>query len=255
MGKFDFDFDYEDDITFSDDPTNIECVSELRHYINCHGYTKKLKCFLGKEAWSRIGDIVEYCFGNIAIENVIQDPRGTLLHCKEQRKNKEESLKKNQSLIIDRNKLKNTFCNGLGFKKTKLNLNKLIKKNVPYAEMLRKAFELEDVNIKTKDCFGWAHDASYREKEKLIGELIDVCIRDGVTCGYQNADNYSAKYIIYVELPSGEQLSWHTNYIGLPYKVTKYEKEWDGLVNSSLAKIERYANKMFEENKELLENK
>ena len=39
------DFDYEM-IAWCDDPRDIEDVSMMRHYVNCHGITGKLQNFM-----------------------------------------------------------------------------------------------------------------------------------------------------------------------------------------------------------------
>lgn len=85
----------------------------------------------------------------------------------------------------------------------------------------------------------------YYQKEKLLTELIELCDANHYEYGYQETDNYSAKYIIYFDLPNTNQISYHTN-----LDVTDsplYEKEWDGLENSTLDKLEESINLNFPE--------
>lgn len=67
-----YNFDFEE-IEFCDDPSLIQNVSMLRHYVNCHGITKKLIKFMRHDA-DTISRIYDNCIGSINIFNVINNP-------------------------------------------------------------------------------------------------------------------------------------------------------------------------------------
>lgn len=125
---------------------------------------------------------------------------------------------------------------GVGTRKVKLYLNKLIKEGDKKAEMYRKALEIEDANIMAKRYFYYA-DTHYETKKKLINELIDLCEENDVIYGVQETDDYSCKHKIYFELPNCQQISFHNTFDNF-YDLPKYKKEWDGQINSTLNKLE-----------------
>ena len=145
-----------------------------------------------------------------------------------------EAQQKNESLIFDL-MYKRTNCLGIGTNKLKRRLNKLIKQGNDIAKAYRLAFETEDVNIQAKNCYGKYRTKKYEQKVNLIHLLISVFVENNWVFGYHNTNNYSTNYIIFFELPNCEQISFHVNINikGIP----KYEKEWDGKINSTLDKL------------------
>jgi hypothetical protein len=151
-----------------------------------------------------------------------------------QKNNKQEAEYKNTLLVNNLEHKREHFCN-IGTRKTKLLLNKLIKKGNLKAEILRILLELEDVNICAKKYFGKYKQTYYDKKSMILNDIVKLFKENNLTIGYHNADDYSCSYIVFVEY-EGIQMSWHCNkHFGL----NKYEKEWDGLKNSTLAKLER----------------
>ena len=61
-------FDYEM-IAWCDDPKDIEDVSMMRHYVNCHGITDKLQKFMNC-SFEEISDIYDYVKGYENIESM-----------------------------------------------------------------------------------------------------------------------------------------------------------------------------------------
>lgn len=153
---------------------------------------------------------------------------------------------KNYELLCSLEEKQKTFCNGCGIRKIKTRLTKLVKSGNPLAKALRLLLETETVNIKAKaDDINYipksrfmhtVKEMLYYQKENLLTDIITICKENQYTYGYQKTDNYSAQYIVYFEIPGTQQISYHTNLdvTGIPL----YEKEWDGLENSTLGKLE-----------------
>jgi hypothetical protein len=125
------------------------------------------------------------------------------------------------------------FC-GIGTKLAKLRLNKIAKTN-PVAKALRLALEIEDCSTLGKKYAGeWSYEY-YERKHKLIHELVEIFKEFGWTFGVHKSNTFGTSFIIYFEIPTCEQISFHTN---LDVEVPEYPKEWDGKTNSTLAKLE-----------------
>lgn len=94
-----YDNDNYYDIIYDSDPKLVKTVSNLRHYINCHGVTNELVKYLNL-AREQIGNVVEYCFGKTIIKDVIDDYEEIIENAMEARNAKEEALMKNEELIL-----------------------------------------------------------------------------------------------------------------------------------------------------------
>ena len=62
------------------------------------------------------------------------------------------------------------------------------------------------------------------------------CIEHNYVHGMQETDNFSTSRVLYFELPDGTQVSFHCN----EARAKPYKGAWDGLVNSTLPKLEKY---------------
>ena len=227
-----------------DDPKLIKNVSMLRHHINVHGVTDKLMDFL-KISEEELCDVCELCRGDTPIRKIID-------HCEEcideesERLDRIENAKiKNDALILSFHQCKETFCGGIGLRKTKLRLNKLAKEGCKMAKILRIALETEDANIRAKESYGIYAEKLYRKKEELIRQLLNECKDTQIQYGYQMSDNPSARYIIYIEFQDGTQISWHTADYTLTDGIPEYKNDWDCLVNSTLPKLECLIGELF----------
>lgn len=154
-----------------------------------------------------------------------------------------EAEEKNMELVEQLECARDEFCDGLGTRHTKLMLNKLGKTN-RLAVLFRKALETEDCNIMAKRYFGSYRRDYYEKKGELLDELTELCDELNVTYGISKTDNYSTSHIIYFELPNCQQISFHFN----PSKASsypKYNKPWDGKVNSTMWKLDEAILKNF----------
>lgn len=137
---------------------------------------------------------------------------------------------------------------GIGTRKVKLFLNRKIKQGDTKAQILRIALEAEDANISAKNYWGDYKYQYYEKKADKIRELISLYEKDKtLVFGYQNFKGRETNHIIYFELPdSGEQISFHCT---LPKTdgIPVYGKDWDGIQNSTLPKIEKDIELLYEE--------
>lgn len=233
-------FDYYDDdpydlILESSDPKNITNVSMLRHYINVHGVTKYLLEYshLTESQLSQIADVVA---GNVRFKQIINNFETVLQEAIEKKKKQNEAIRKNKDLVKQLRTSRENFC-GIGTRRIKLLLNKLAKNGDIVAKAYRLVLEIEDKNITAKDTDFRYMDKVYAQKHMLIVELIEFCIENSFKYGVQNSLEHKTNAIVYFELPGMEQISFHTTfYNGHNYQ--EYDGEWDGKVNSTLAKIE-----------------
>lgn len=240
MSYYDYydDFDYPyDEIIYSDDPHNVGDVSMLRYYINCHGITKKLRKYLGGMDDNTISDICSCCRGRILISELKRDANKVLEEEKHRQQNIENAKLKNFELIMQLKQARTDFC-GIDTRNIKLLLNRLSKKGDRVAKLLRILLQAEDENIQAKK--GWKSEWHYRQKYLLVIEASELANSIGIVYGVQKTDNYSANSIMYFELPcTNSQISFHMNLDKDELeKYPKYEKEWDGEVNSTINKLE-----------------
>ena len=150
-----------------------------------------------------------------------------------------KAIDKNNCLIDDLERARDEFC-GIGTRKVKLRLNKLAKDNVD-ALYVRKLLEIEDVNIQAKRCESWKYrEKTYDRKQRMLYELMAFCeSHPEYRYGVQGSDNYSVNGVVYFELLDGTQLSFHCMIYDFRQH-RRYDGRWDGLVNSTLPKLEKY---------------
>lgn len=109
---------------------------------------------------------------------------------------------------------------GIGTRKVKLMLNKKIKQGDFTAKIYRVALELQDYNIKAKDAPFPYSEKMYAKKEDLIDKLIKIYNESKLSFGCSE----------------DKGISFHST---VKRNIHVYEKEWDGLVNSTLDKLEK----------------
>lgn len=135
--------------------------------------------------------------------------------------------------------MRESFC-GMGTNRAKRRLAKLAV-NDAAARSLLIALRTEDANISAKKYSNTIRrsysDNYYRTKERLLGDLTELCRTAGFTYGYQSNSARFPKYIIYFDLPGCEQISWHSDWI--PKDCPEYHGEWDKKENSTLTKLEK----------------
>tara|TARA_R110002111_G_scaffold100976_6_gene156463 strand:+ start:21942 stop:22535 length:594 start_codon:yes stop_codon:yes gene_type:complete len=138
--------------------------------------------------------------------------------------------------IMQLKKARNNFA-GIGTRKAKIRLNKKAKTD-PLAKAIRIALEIEDKSITAKKTFGKWQEKTYRQKNFLIAELIELFKSEGWYFGVHKSDVQATTHIIYFEIPNCEQISFHYT---PDKKLPGYAKKWDGKRNSTLKKVEALA--------------
>lgn len=239
-----FDPDY-DEIIYSDDPKNIDCVSMLRHYINCHGITSKLKKYT-KLTYEQLSDAYDYCKGSLDFKELMRNPDKCIEEGIERKQAIEEAHLKNMELQYQLEMARSSYC-GIDTRNIKLMLNRLAKKGDKIAKAIRTLMETEDENIKAKS--GWKADWHYNKKYEYVMEAIKLYKELDLVYGMQRTDNPKTNCIAYFELPTtNEQISFHLNIDeDCIDDYPKYEKEWDGIVNSTLPKIEKCITELYQD--------
>ena len=153
-------------------------------------------------------------------------------------KSHQAALAKNERLSEILHDKRETMC-GVGARQVKLTLNKLIKQGNRNAELYRKALEVEDCNIRAKESSYYYKDKIYRQKSRLLMELVDLCLKYDVVFGKQMVEGRETNCILYFELPFVEQISFHTT-LGASEidSIPDYQGQWDGKTCSTLDKLE-----------------
>lgn len=239
--------DNYDKITESDNPKYIDTVSMLRHYINCHGYTKKLEDYLKPLTEDQIDYILSECKGYMDIDELIDDFDGVIEEEQEKQNKIYDAQEKNAELIMDFYEVKVSFA-GMDLRNIKQLLTKLGKTD-PIASAYRQLLEIEDVNVRAKEAYGYYQEKIYKKKYELIMKLVQHCSQNGYVYGKQDAeDTPHIHYVIYFEIPGCKQISFHTNFEGMDdLIVPDYEKEWDGIVNSTFGKLDQAIKERYSE--------
>ena len=166
-------------------------------------------------------------------------------HTNKNEKSHQAALDKNERLSEILHDKRETMC-GVGTRRVKLMLNKLVKQGDRIAELYRKAIEVEDCNIRAKESSFYYKGKIYRQKSRLLLELVDLCLKSDVVVGKQMVEGRETNCILYFELPNVEQISFHTTLEEKEsFLIPDYPKQWDGKTCSTLNKLEDALNKMY----------
>ena len=163
--------------------------------------------------------------------------------------NKKDFAKiKNHDLIEQLSCMREKMC-GIGTRKVKLLLNEKIKEGDYIAELYRTALEIEDLNISAKKYHGEYREKYYSKKNDNILLLSELCNKYNVEYGIEEVYGGQFNVIFYFDLPDMRQISFHTRIKKRDMnKYPKYNKKWDGEINSTLLKIEETLNKIYFDN-------
>lgn len=238
----DYDYDDGDDI----DLKHITHLYELRHACNVLGVN-----FVAKTLGISIQRIGRLCQSDIHGSKVVMDfIRGSdrdfeegIEELEEEEEDRfngiQEARRKNESLVCDLKRQRKEFA-GIGTNKAKRRLNKLSLTS-PLAKAIRLSMEIEDKNICAKDSYGGYKDKIYRQKAALIMELCELCRKEGWKYGVQKSDVPLTSHVVYFEIPTCEQLSWHLSEEKMASGLPTYDGQWDKKQGSTLVKLEAAA--------------
>ena len=176
--------DRYDDIIRSTEPSLINNVSMLRHYVNCHGITNRLQEYLQLDSRD-INAIIQSanCYTQI-MEDIPRTAPDLVENCRKAIMAKEYAKRKNERLVRLLKDKRDTLC-GIGTKKVKLFLNKQIKQGDINAKLYRLALEAEERNIMAKNTSFPYQEKVYNVKKRLIMQLANECRLLGLNYGYQ----------------------------------------------------------------------
>lgn len=172
-----------------------------------------------------------------------------------------EDIKDRQRKGADQNKLSieklqnfKESALGVGLRKVINRMRRLCRKHPSCEALLTLTLlEIEFANLAAKMPRISKSTKEYiYERKSILLERIQPLLKEcGWRYGYNDANGKNACYIIYVYLPNGVQLSWHTN----DYYLYKYypliDAEWDGQVCMTMEKLLTYIeNKYYQYIKE-----
>lgn len=133
---------------------------------------------------------------------------------------------------------------GIGVRSVMTALRKYAKAGNIEAQICLKLMEIEFANLSAKKTLNKKKEI-YERKDILLKEVSDLLYDNNWTCGISSNTGKNASYIVYVFLPNGTQLSWHTNEYSMLYYYDDIDCEWDGLPCSTMEKLLTYAHEAF----------
>lgn len=208
-------------LSTEDDPSLIIDNSTLQIYISMHGLTKKLQNRIGKP----LADIF-----NLSLVAPLATPITTIItHFNEVMeqsvKLKEltvEKYEKYASFLKTYAEESETYCNGLGMKRTKFFLSVKARNGCKLASAIRSLLEIELAkNMGERSVYSrW--DAFWKT-DKLITDLIALFLSKGWKVSYKDIDDDIYRHLVVFEIPSKLQVSFKLN-----LKSTVGMEEFDG---------------------------
>lgn len=151
------------------------------------------------------------------------------------------SNEQNKLNIAKLNAFKINACKGFGLSKVIRYMHKVAKKQKNQeAEILSLLLDTEYANLSAKQYRGQLKNKIYERKGILLYLLADKLKRLGWKYGINDAAGKNACYLVYVYLPNGVQLTWHSNQYDLYKYFPVIDDVWDGQVCMTMEKILSY---------------
>jgi hypothetical protein len=238
-----YDFD-DEDFEFE----NITKLYQMRHACNIWGediVASRLRTTLRKVVTLYYSSI----HGSHDLRELLTCPRKVLDELlqrsfkeEQERQERIEQMQAKREQLIQQLKTQRTTFAGIGTNKAKRRLNKLAIHS-PLAQAIRLALEIEDKNISAKNSYGEYQQKIYKQKQQLIVKLCQLFQEHNWTYGIQKSEIPLVTHVIFFEIPSCEQISWHFTPED-PIKLPSYQGKWDKKENSTLLKLEAAAVKL-----------
>lgn len=130
---------------------------------------------------------------------------------------------------------------GCGIRPIRNYLYKLGKRGDEEATILAMLIDIEYANLMAKKRTD-KKKVIYERKHILMAQVSDLLYDNGWVCGISPQTGKNAGWIVYVYLPDGSQLSWHSNEYTMLYCYGDIDCEWDGRTCSTLEKLLAYAH-------------
>ncbi len=127
---------------------------------------------------------------------------------------------------------------GIGLRRVRHRLKNIVRKyrNLEYNIILT-LIDLEYANLKAKLHVGEIRRRIYDRKEWLMEKLSWLLRDSGWRYGIMEATGKNAAYCLYIYLPNGKQVSFHTNNWQFYKYCPAISCQWDGLTASTMTKL------------------
>lgn len=141
----------------------------------------------------------------------------------------------NELNISKLNAFKTNACSGFGLRKVIRYMHNVAKmQKDSNAEILSLLLDTEYANLSAKQYRGHLKEKIYERKTILLYMLANR------KYGINDEAGKNACYLVYVYLPNGVQLTWHSNEYDLYKHYPVIDDEWDGQVCMTMKKILSY---------------
>ncbi len=153
-----------------------------------------------------------------------------------------KSLSQNEENFERLQNLEHNAC-GVGIRRVRHILKNMVRKSHDIESyIILTLIELEYANLKAKLHVGEIRRKIYERKEWLMEKLSWLLENSGWNYGIMTATGKNAAYCLYVYLPNGKQVSFHTT----NWQIYKYfptiECKWDGQRASTMTKLIEYVD-------------
>lgn len=134
---------------------------------------------------------------------------------------------------------------GIGLRKVISSMKKVVKETSDIKALVTlMLLELEFANLSAKKLHR-EKKLIYARKDILLDRLSYLLPELEWKYGISSNTGKNASYIVYVYLPNGVQLSWHSNEYQLIYDFPEIDCEWDGQVCMTMEKILNYIHENY----------
>ena len=155
------------------------------------------------------------------------------------------SRDQNKQSIEKLNNFLSNAIGGVGLKRVIRILRKKARKSKDSTlKVVSTLLEAEYANLCAKT-HGKLKEVIYERKSLLLDKIAYWLDGTNWKYGYNANCGKNASYIIYVYLPNGVQLSWHSTDYNLYQRFPYLETQWDGKVCSTMEKLLAYINQNY----------
>lgn len=133
---------------------------------------------------------------------------------------------------------------GCGIRSIRNALYKIGAGNDDEATILAMLLDIEFANLMAKKLTG-KKEVIYERKHIMLEQVSDLLYDNNWRCGISSKAGKNAGWIIYIYLPDGTQLSWHSNQYTLLYSYEDIDCAFDGRVCTTLEKLLTYAHNKY----------
>lgn len=209
-----------------------------------------------------VKEVEELCTIGWSINDLVMAEQSThnpLLRTKfqqliEQHKQKNIHSNNQNSLNLQKLDFYLSSALGVGLRKVIKQLHNIALQGNEDAKILCLLLQAEFANLVAKK-HGDKKTHCYERKSRILMKLSDLLYDNNWKCGINYNTGKNSLYIIYVYLPNGEQVSWHSNDYNIVYCYDEIDCEWDGKPCSTLEKLLEYAHTGFNIGSNLVEYK